>query len=171
MEMEDEDLDEVAAQAQYQADIHRIMELNEAIAHSFKALVVLLVDQLLASGTEHLEVAVMSMDADLNMYPILIPPASNTFHFCHHPQPHHSQPYYAQSIIHHSSSMAIPDIELTQPSSQFSQYSVDSHSPFAHLLIQSSDPALKMTHAIGGSLTPVRHQFRLGAGATDYIPE
>ena len=32
------------------------MELNESIAHSFKALVVLLVDQLLASGTGHPEV-------------------------------------------------------------------------------------------------------------------
>ena len=47
--------------------------------------------------------AVTSMDADLNMYPILIPPASNTFHFCHHPQPHHSQPYHVQSIIYHPS--------------------------------------------------------------------
>ena len=45
----------------------------------------------------------MSMDADPNMYPILILPASNTFHFCHHPQPHHSQPYHAQSIIYHPS--------------------------------------------------------------------
>ena len=45
--------------------------------------------------------AVTSMDADLNTYPILIPPVSNTFHFCHHPQPHHSQPYHTQSIIHH----------------------------------------------------------------------
>ena len=44
-----------------------------------------------------------SMDADLNTYPILILPASNTFHFCHHPQPHHSQPYHAQSIIYHPS--------------------------------------------------------------------
>ena len=46
---------------------------------------------------------VMSMDADPNMYPILIPPASNTFHFCHHPQPLHSQPYHTQSIIYHPS--------------------------------------------------------------------
>ena len=38
-------------------------------------------------------VPVMRMDADPNTYPILIPPASNTFYFCHHPQPHHSQPY------------------------------------------------------------------------------
>ena len=44
-----------------------------------------------------------SMDADPNMYPILIPPASKTFHFCHHPQPHHSQPYHPQSIIYHPS--------------------------------------------------------------------
>ena len=35
--------------------------------------------------------------------PILIPPASNTFHFCHHPQPHHSQPYHAQTIIYQPS--------------------------------------------------------------------
>ena len=45
--------------------------------------------------------ALTSMDADLSMYPILIPPASNTFYFCHHPQPHHSQPYHTQSIIYH----------------------------------------------------------------------
>ena len=44
-----------------------------------------------------------SMNANLNTYPILIPPASNTFHICHHPQPHHSQPYHAQSIIYHPS--------------------------------------------------------------------
>ena len=94
----------------------------------------------------------MSMDANPHMYPILIPPASNTFYFCHHPQPHHSQPYHAQSssIIHHSSSMATPDIKLTQsPSSWFSRYSVDSPPHFAHCLIQSSDPVLKITHAIG----------------------
>ena len=47
--------------------------------------------------------AVTSMDADLSTYPILIPPVSNTFHFCHHPQPHHSQPYHAQSIIYQPS--------------------------------------------------------------------
>ena len=40
----------------------------------------------------------MSMDANPNTYPILIPPVSNTFYFCHHPQPHHSQPYHAQSV-------------------------------------------------------------------------
>ena len=46
--------------------------------------------------------------------------------------------------------MATPDIELTQFStSRFSQYSVDSPPCFAHLLIQSSDPVLQMTHAIG----------------------
>ena len=46
--------------------------------------------------------------------------------------------------------MAIPDIELTQfPMSQFSQYSIDSPPCFTHLLIQSSDPVLKMAHAIG----------------------
>ena len=54
--------------------------------------------------------AVTSMDADLNMYPILIPPASNTFHFCHHPQPHHSQPYHAQSIIHHQWQLPISSL-------------------------------------------------------------
>ena len=47
--------------------------------------------------------SVTSMDANLNMYPILFPPVSNTFHFCHHPQPHHSQPYHTQSIIYHPS--------------------------------------------------------------------
>ena len=45
--------------------------------------------------------------------------------------------------------MATPDIELTQPPSQFSWYSVDSPPWFAHLLIQSSDPVLKTTHVIG----------------------
>ena len=55
METEDEDPDEAAAWARYQADICRIMESNESIACSFEALVVLLADWLLASGTEHLE--------------------------------------------------------------------------------------------------------------------
>ena len=45
--------------------------------------------------------------------------------------------------------MATPDIKLTQPPSRFSRYSVDYPPQFAHLLIQSSDPVLKMTHAIG----------------------
>ena len=45
--------------------------------------------------------------------------------------------------------MATPDIELTQLPSRFSQYSIDSPPPFAHLLIQSSDPVLKTTHVIG----------------------
>ena len=46
--------------------------------------------------------------------------------------------------------MATPNIELIQfPMSQFSQYSVDSPPCFTHLLIQSSDPVLQMTHAIG----------------------
>ena len=48
--------------------------------------------------------------------------------------------------------MATPDIELTQPLSRFSQYSVDSPPHFAHLLIQSSDPVLKMTHGIGDTV-------------------
>ena len=93
-----------------------------------------------------------SMDADPNMYPILIPSASNTFYFCHHPQPHTANPNMLNpsSIIHHLSSMATPDIKLTQfPTSQFSQYSIDSPPCFAHLLIQSSDPVFKTTHVIG----------------------
>ena len=61
----------------------------------------------LSNGTSYLSdlqmCLLMSMDADPNMYPILILPASNTFHFCHHPQPHHSQPYHAQSITYHPS--------------------------------------------------------------------
>ena len=49
--------------------------------------------------------------------------------------------------------MATPDIELTQlPLSQFSQYSIDPPPCFTHLLIQSSDPVLKMTHAIGDTV-------------------
>ena len=98
-----------------------------------------------------LVLALTSMDADPNMYPILIPPASNTFHFFHHPQPHHTAnptTLNPSSIIHHLSSMATPDIELTQLPSQFSWYSIDSPPWFAHLLIQSSDPVLKTTHAI-----------------------
>ena len=59
-----------------------------------------------------------------------------------------SQPTLPRSI-HHSSSMATPNIELTQLPSWFSRYSIDSPPPFAHLLIQSSDPVLKMTHVIG----------------------
>ena len=55
MEMEDKGPDEAAAWAQYQADIHQITESNESITHSFEALVVLLADQLPASGTEHPE--------------------------------------------------------------------------------------------------------------------
>ena len=45
----------------------------------------------------------MSMDADPDMFSILIPPASNILYFFHHPQPHHIQPYHAQSVIYHSS--------------------------------------------------------------------
>ena len=57
------------------------------------------------------------------------------------------------SIIHHLSSMATPDIKLTQlPSSRFSQYSIDPPPHFAHLLIQSSDPVLKITHVIGDTV-------------------
>ena len=47
MEMVDEDPDEEAARAQYQADIHWLVDSSAAIAHSFEALVVLLADQLL----------------------------------------------------------------------------------------------------------------------------
>ena len=48
--------------------------------------------------------------------------------------------------------MATPDIKLTQLPSRFSQYSVDSPPQFTHLLIQSSDPVLKMTHVIGDTV-------------------
>ena len=49
--------------------------------------------------------------------------------------------------------MATPDIKLTQsPTSRFSQYSIDSPPRFTHLLIQSSDPVLLMTHAIGDTV-------------------
>ena len=49
--------------------------------------------------------------------------------------------------------MVTPDIELTQyPTSQFSQYSVDSPPWFTHILIQSSDPVLKTTHVIGDTV-------------------
>ena len=49
--------------------------------------------------------------------------------------------------------MATSDIELTQFSmSWFSQYLIDSPPPFAHLLIQSKDPVLKMTHVIGDTV-------------------
>ena len=107
--------------------------------------------QLSRLATAPLNGTFMSMDANPNMYSILIPPVSNTFHFCHHPQPHHRNPTMLNpsSIIHHLSSMATPDIELTQLPSWFSQYSVDSPPLFAHLLIQSSDPVLQMTHVIG----------------------
>ena len=54
------------------------------------------------------------------------------------------------SIIHHLSSMATPNIKLTQSPS--SRYSVDSPPRFAHLLIQSSDPVLKTTHVIGDTV-------------------
>ena len=97
----------------------------------------------------------MSMDADPNTYPILILPVSNTFYFCHHPQPHHSQPYHAQSIIHHPSF-------IINGNSRYWAYSITivlifpifNRPPpcFSHLLIQSSDPVLKMTHAIGDTV-------------------
>ena len=95
------------------------------------------------------------MDANPNMYPILILPASNTFYFAitHSLITANPNMLNPSSIIHHSSSMATSDIELTQfPSSQFSQYSVDSPPCFTHLLIQSSDPVLKTTHVIGDTV-------------------
>ena len=98
--------------------------------------------------------AVTSMDADPNMYPILIPPASNTFTFAITHSLITANPTVLNplSIIHHSSSMATPDIEVTQLPSRFSRYSIDSPPRFAHLLIQSSDPVLKTTHAIGDTV-------------------
>ena len=69
------------------------------------------------------ELTLTSMDADPNTYPILIPPASNTFHFCHHPQPHHSQPYHTQSIIYHPSF-------IINGNSQYQAYSITTVSIF-----------------------------------------
>ena len=54
----------------------------------------------------------MSMDADLNMYPILILPASNILYFCYHPTAS-SQPN-PTTFNPSSSSMATSDIKLTQ---------------------------------------------------------
>ena len=48
--------------------------------------------------------------------------------------------------------MATPDIDLTQLPSRFSRYSENSPPHFTHLLIQSSDPVLKTTHAIGDTV-------------------
>ena len=55
MEMADEGQDEEEAWAWYWADIHRLAESNEAISHSFEALVALLADQLPVSVMENLE--------------------------------------------------------------------------------------------------------------------
>ena len=55
MEMVHLDPDEEEAQARYWADICHLAELNEVIACSFEALVVLLVDRLLVSRTKNLE--------------------------------------------------------------------------------------------------------------------
>ena len=98
--------------------------------------------------------AVTSMDADPNMYPILIPPASNTFYFCHHPQPHHSQTYHAQSIIYHPSFIINGNSPYQAYSITVSIFLIFSRLPsqFAHLLIQSSDPVLKTTHGIGDTV-------------------
>ena len=94
---------------------------------------------------------VMSMDAKPNMYPILILPASNTFYFCHHLQPQNSQPYHTQSIIYHPSF-------IIDGNSQYRAYSIPHisifpifnrpPSPLCPPLNLSSDPVLKMTHAI-----------------------
>ena len=92
----------------------------------------------------------MSMDSNPNMYPILIPPASNILYFCHHPTAS-SQP--TPTTFNPSSSMATSNIELTQfPKSQFSWDSEDSPPCFAHLLFQLNDPVHKMTHAIGDTV-------------------
>ena len=55
METVDEDPDEEAAWARYWVDIHWLVDLSEAITHSFEALVVLLVDWLSVSRMENLE--------------------------------------------------------------------------------------------------------------------
>ena len=55
MEMADLDLDEEKAWAWYWVDIHWLVGLNEAIVHSFEALVVLLADWLQVSRTENPE--------------------------------------------------------------------------------------------------------------------
>ena len=55
MEMVDSDMDEEEAWAWYRVDISQLVDSNEAIAHSFKALVVLLVDRLPVSRPENLE--------------------------------------------------------------------------------------------------------------------
>ena len=73
--------------------------------------------------------SVTSMDADLNMYPILIPPVSNTFHFCHHPQPHHSQPYHTQSIIYHPSFVINGNSRYLAYSITFSIFSIFNRLP------------------------------------------
>ena len=94
----------------------------------------------------------MSMDANADMYPILILPASNTFYFCHHPQPHHSQPYHTQSIIYHPSF-------IINGNSRYQAYSipiVSIFSVFSRLPSPLCPPlnsvkwsVLKMTHVIG----------------------
>ena len=55
METVDEDPDEEAAWARYWVDIRWLVDLSEAITHSFEALVVLLVDWLSVSRMENLE--------------------------------------------------------------------------------------------------------------------
>ena len=46
MGMADSEPDDEEARAQYQADVHRLVESREVIAHSFEALVLLLAEQL-----------------------------------------------------------------------------------------------------------------------------
>ena len=75
----------------------------EALLYPLHILLVILHGTNYALSVMHHWGSLTSMDANPNMYPILIPPASNTFYFCHHPQPHHSQPYHTQSIIYHPS--------------------------------------------------------------------
>ena len=51
--------------AQYSADIHQLVESNEVITHSFKALVTLLLDQLPVLGLESLESVGLEEEAEL----------------------------------------------------------------------------------------------------------
>ena len=103
----------------------------------------------------------MRMDADLNTYSILILPASNILYFCHHPT---ASSWPIPTTFHPSSStMATSDIKLTQfPKSQFSSDSKDILPHFAHLLSQSNDPVLKMTHAIGDTVQFTMHPMEQG---------
>ena len=59
------DLEDRDAWAQYWVDIHRLVEANEAITHSFKALVTLLSDQLLVTRPENWESLGSEEDAEM----------------------------------------------------------------------------------------------------------